>query len=345
MTMTPRERVLSALKKESTDRPPVAMFTACATAGMMRAADTYFPEAHSDAGKMARLGSSQAVNFGLESVRAGFCLTPEAEALGCEVNIGTDKSGPMVKEHPFNFNPMKKEYDEPELLDIDKFLQSGRVKVTQDAMSIMKKEHGEDYVVIAGSTGPFTLTGHLVNTENLIFSVFMDPDVAKKWISAVNPYCKAYGQALLDAGADVLQMSEPSSSTDILSPNDFPIYSGAYMKDSLGALNGDNRILHICGDTTEIIPAMFESGASGISIEEKVEPHEAIKIVNGKGPVVGNVGCAFPLFSGTPEDVIKSTKACVEAGFDVVAAGCGVPVGVPDASIKAMVDTVKSYGK
>ncbi len=343
MTITPRERVLSALRQEATDRPPVAMFTACATAGMMKAADTYFPEAHSDAKKMAKLGSSQAVNFGSESVRAGFCLTPEAEALGCEVNLGTKNSGPMVKNHPFKFDPMNKEYDEPDLMDIDEFLQSGRVKITQDAMSIMKKDYGEDYVVIAGSTGPFTLAGHLVNTENLIFSVFMDPDAAKKWISAVNPYCKAYGQALLDAGADVLQMSEPSSSTDILSPDDFPTYSGNYMKDSLGALTGGSRILHICGDTTDIIPAMFESGITGISIEEKVDPYEAVKIVNGRGPIIGNVGCAFPLFSGKPEDVVKSTKVCIDAGFDVVAAGCGVPVGVPDTNIKAMIDTVKSY--
>ena len=74
MTMSCRDRVLSALKQEDLDRPPVAVFTTCDTIDMMKACGASWPEAHSDPEKMATLACAQADYFGLESVRAGFCL-------------------------------------------------------------------------------------------------------------------------------------------------------------------------------------------------------------------------------------------------------------------------------
>lgn len=341
MAMSCRERVIAALHQESLDRPPVAVFTTCDTIGMMEKCGASWPEAHSDPQKMATLACAQADYFGLESVRAGFCLTEEAEALGCPIDMGTSRSSPMLKGHPFTYNPMKKIYDEPDSLpDIDEFLKTGRVKTAIDAMAIMKKTHGEDYVIVGGNTGPFTLTGHLLNTENLVYSVWTEPERAQKWVGAIAPYCKAFGQAMLDNGADLIQMSEPSASTDILAPTDFPVQSGQFVKDCLGSLPG-YTILHICGDSAPIIPYMLDTGADGISVEEKVPSEKAVEIANHRGCLVGNVGCAFPLFKGTPADVEKAAKHSAEAGFNVISAGCGVPIGTPDDNIRALVRAIK----
>ena len=329
------------MKQEDLDRPPVAVFTTCDTIDMMEACGAKWPEAHSDPENMAKLGCAQADYFGLESVRAGFCLTEEAEALGCPINMGTQKSSPMLKGHPFTYNPMKKIYDEPDNLpDIDEFLNTGRVKTAIDAMAIMHRTHGENYVVIGGNTGPFTLTGHLLNTENLVYSVWTEPERAQKWVGAIAPYCKAFGQALLDNGADVVQMSEPSASTDILAPTDFPIQSGQFVKDCLGGLKGMS-ILHICGDSAPIIPYMLDTNVDGISVEEKVPSEKAVEIANHRGCLVGNVGCAFPLFKGTPEDVAAAARRSRDAGFNIISAGCGVPIGTPADNIRALVKAIK----
>ena len=44
MTMTPKERVLAAMKQESLDRPPVAIFTQSATLGQMEKTGAAWPE-------------------------------------------------------------------------------------------------------------------------------------------------------------------------------------------------------------------------------------------------------------------------------------------------------------
>ncbi len=344
MAMSCRDRVLGALHREAMDRPAAAIFTTCDTIGMMKVSGASWPEAHSDPQKMATLGCAQADYFGLEAVRAGFCLTQEAEALGCPINMGTATGSPMLKGHPFNYNPQKKTYQQPDeanLPSIEEFLNTGRVKVTQEAMGIMKKTHGENYCVIGGNTGPFTLSGHLLNTENLVYSVFTDPDEAIRWVGAIEPYVKAYGEALFAAGADVVQMSEPSASTDILAPEDFTKHSGQFVKRALGDLDG-LKILHICGDSEKIIPYMFDTCVTGISVEEKVDPFTAIKVANGRGAMIGNVGCSFPLFKGKPEDVAAAAKKSAEAGFNSISAGCGVPIGTPDDNIRALVNTVKA---
>ena len=340
MTMSCRDRVLSALKQEDLDRPPVAVFTTCDTIDMMKACGASWPEAHSDPQKMATLGCAQADYFGLESVRAGFCLTEEAEAFGCPIDMGTATSSPMLKGCRYTYNPMKRIYDEPDdLPDIDEFLNTGRVRTAIEAMSIMKRTYGEDYCVVGGNTGPFTLTGHLLNTENLVYSVWTEPERAQKWVGAIAPYCRAFGQALLDAGADIVQMSEPSASTDILAPTDFPVQSGQFVSRCLGSLKG-YTILHICGDSAPIIPFMFDTGVTGISVEEKVPSEKAVEIANHRGCLVGNVGCAFPLFKGTPKDVAASAARSRDAGFDVISAGCGVPIGTPDDNILALVKEI-----
>ena len=341
MTMTPRERVLAAMKQEKLDRPPVAVFTQSATIGQMKYTGFSWPEAHSNAKMMCELGAAQANYFGFEAVRSSFCLTAEAERLGCVVDPGKEDRTPMLKKHPFHFDPMSGEYDEPNVMDPEEFLKGGRPAVIIEATKLMKEKYGDKYAVIAGNTGPFTLAGHLVSTENLVFGIMMDPDQVKKWVDAVNPIIKTYCQALSDAGADIIQMSEPSSSTDLLSPDMFTEYSGDYVKNSLACVDGADTVLHICGDTSEIIPLMADTGVTGISIEEKVDSAEAVKIANGRVALVGNVGVVHPLLQGTPEDCAAAGKRIAAAGFNIVSPGCGLSALISDDNLRALVKSVK----
>ena len=343
MTMTPRERVLAAMRKEKLDRPPVAVFTQSATIGQMKAVGYSWPAAHSDPKMMAELGAAQATVFGFEAVRSSFCLTAEAERLGCVVDPGKENSTPMLKKHPFtaDFDPMNQSYKDPNLMDPEEFIKGGRPATVIEATRIMAEKYGKEYAVVAGNTGPFTLAGHLVSTENLVFGIMIDPEKVKEWVSAVNPIVKTYTQALSDAGADIIQMSEPSSSTDLLSPDMFMEYSGDYVKNSLACVKDAYSVLHICGDTSMILPLMADTGVTGVSIEEKVDSAEGVRINNGRVALVGNIGVVNPLLQGTPEDCAAAAKRIAAAGFNVVSPGCGLSALINDENLKAVVKAIK----
>jgi [methyl-Co(III) methanol-specific corrinoid protein]:coenzyme M methyltransferase len=329
------------MRQEKVDRTPVAVFTQSATIGQMEALGVFWPEAHSNPKAMAKLGAGQADVLGFEAVRAPFCLTAEAEGLGCVVDPGKQDRTPMLKKHPFKFDPMDGIFDEPNIMDVKKFLSGGRPKAVLEGVKLLKEQKGKDYVVIAGNTGPFTLAGHLVSTENLVFGIMMAPEEVMKWLKAVTPICKGYTQALADAGADVVQMSEPSSSTDLLSPEMFDEYSGCFVEDSLASVKNAFSVLHICGNTTPILNNMIATKVSGLSIEEKVDPVEGVKIINKRAFVVGNVGVVNPLLQGTPEDCMKHGQIVKKAGFDVVSPGCGLSALIKNENLLALVKGVK----
>jgi [methyl-Co(III) methanol-specific corrinoid protein]:coenzyme M methyltransferase len=48
---------------------------------------------------------------------------------------------------------------------------------------------------------------------------------------------------------------------------------------------------------------------------------------------------------GTPADVAAETRACIEAGTDVVAPGCGFALETPFENMKAMVEMTRTHGK
>jgi [methyl-Co(III) methanol-specific corrinoid protein]:coenzyme M methyltransferase len=333
--MTPRDRVLDALHGKQHDRPPVAVFTQSATMGQMDVLGVSWPDAHYNVDQMVKLGAGQAKVFGFEAVRAPFCLTVEADSLGLTVDKGRKDRTPMLKGHPYAIE------DEPALMPVDQFLKSGRAAICQEAIAKMKALYGAEYPIIAGNTGPFTLAGHLVSTENLVLYIMIEPELVHKWTAAANVICKGYSQALADAGADVVQMSEPSASTDLLSPDMFNEYAGAYLSDSLAPVKGAVGVLHICGNTTDILDNMIKTGCKALSIEEKVVPEEGVKIVNKRAALIGNVGVVNPLLQGTPADVIAHGKRCAAAGFDVVSPGCGLSALIKDENLAALVKAVK----
>ena len=343
MAMSPRERVLAALKKESLDRPPVAVFTQSATVAQMDAVGAAWPEAHKNADLMAKLAAAQADYNGSEGVRAGFCLTAEAEALGATVAVDKKDAAPMIKGHNLHFDCMGGEYsDLSTLIAPEDFIKTGRPAVVIESVKKLVKSHGENYPVVAGNTGVITLAGQLVSAENVIFGILMAPDKVHEWLEFFTPYVRTYTEALWEAGADAVQCSEPTGSTDMLAPDMFNDFVGQYINRALAPKADKYSILHICGNTEPILEMMVGTGVTGISIEEKVDPKVACSRVGGKTVLVGNVGSVMPLFQGTPEQVKEGALASANAGFNIISSGCGIAPGTPNENFNAMVQAIKS---
>jgi len=330
--MTPKERVMAALEQKKLDRPPVICATQSITVDVMDAAKVYWPDAHTDPKLMAELSCAIPKVTGFESVRLPYCLTVEAEIMGCKVDLGKQDRTPMLKQHAF-------EAESP--IEVPKNVIVGRAKTVVDAIKLCKQKVGNEYPIVVGTTGPLTIAGHLVGTENLLLWMITDPEPVKKFIAASAHLEREYIKACVSAGADVVVMSDPSASTDMLSGEMFDEFAKPAIKESFSDMGKAKSVLHICGDTTILLDHMIATGAHGLSIEEKVSPEEAVKLVNGRAALVGNVGVVRPLLQGTPEECKAAAARCVKAGFNLVAPGCGLAARVPLANIKGLVAGVK----
>ncbi|MBM4237817.1 MAG: MtaA/CmuA family methyltransferase, partial [Euryarchaeota archaeon] len=297
------------------------------------AVGVHWPDAHTDPEKMATLAMAASKVFGFESARLPFCLTVEAEIMGCVVDLGKVDRTPMVKKHPFEATS---EVDVPK-----DFSKLGRAKTVVEATKILKKKAGNELPAVVGTTGPFTIAGHLVGTENLLLWIITDPDAVHKFLKIAAEVEHNYLRAIAAAGADVVVMSDPSASTDMLSGEMFDEFAAPYIKKAFEGIDTTKNVLHICGDTTILLDHMIATGVHGLSIEEKVVPEKAVEIVDNRAALVGNVGVVKPLLQGTPADVAADAKRVAKAGFHLVAPGCGLAARVPKDNIQALVNAVK----
>jgi len=332
--MTPRDRVLAAIARKKLDRPPAVCFTQIATVDVMDAVGVSWPDAHLDPHKMAELGAAPSKVWGVECVRLPFCLTVEAEVLGCRVDLGKQDRTPMVKSHAVDENSI------PEELPVGA-LYKGRIPAVVEAVKIAKQKYGKDMPIIAGTTGPFTIAGHMVGTENLLLWIVTNPEAVVKAVKVATKLEAGYIDMLSKAGADVIVMSDPSASTDMLSGEMFDEFAKPFIKESFAKAGSAKTCLHICGDTTILLDHMIGTGVDALSIEEKVVPEKAVEIVNNRAALVGNIGVVKPLLQGTPDDVRLETTRVKNAGFNLVAPGCGLAARVPLVNLQALVKAVK----
>ncbi|MGB9201273.1 methylcobamide:CoM methyltransferase MtaA [Methanobacterium sp.] len=350
--MNIKNNVLKVLSGEESDITPVLSVTQIAIVEAMEKTDVYWPEAHINADMMAILGSSLHELAGLECARIPFCLTVEAEAMGCTVDLGNIERTPQITETPFR---TASDIEVP-----TDFLNKGRIPVVLEAIKRLKEDYGDTLPIIVGITGPFTLTGHLLGVENMLRDMKMRPGDIENAIDNSLDACMDYAEAISQAEPDIICVAEPTAAPELIDPLQFKTIVKPRLEDLANVIR-TKKILHICGSSQPIIHDMASIGYDAISVEENVDIAKAkqdlekggkVLRVGGKvmsmggetsSKIVGNISSTQTLFRGSTEDVKEEVKKALSAGVDILAPSCGLAPRSPIANIKAMVEARNEF--
>jgi len=332
----PKTRLTNALTGQPVDMAPAVSVTQTAIVELMEMTGAAWPEAHTNAEKMATLAVASHEHGGLEAVRYPFCLTVLAEAMGCEVNMGTNNRQPSVTDHPYKLGI-------DGLHAPDNLAETGRVPIVLETTKIVKEMVGEDIPIIAGMEGPVTLASDLASVKKFMKWSIKKPDDFEAILDFATDACIEYANLLLDSGVDMICVADPVASPDLMNPSTFD----STLKPRLAryAENVDCvKILHVCGNVEPILDMMADCKFEGLSIEEKVPDVKAAKeLVSGRATLVGNVSSPFTILAGTPDDVKAAVKDALDGGIDVLAPGCGIAPNSPLANVKALVEGRDEY--
>ena len=330
------ENLNAALSGEEVEKTPAVSVTAAAVVEAMPEAGVSWPSAHQNAEEMAKLGISLHEQAGLECARVPFDLTAEAEAFGCAVDLGDMEATPTLKSN------YPGEVDDIEVPD--DFANQGRLPVILESIEILKNEHPE-VPVIVGMAGPFTLAGHLLGVEDLVKMLKTDSFTVEDVMDITLEAQIELVEAFNDVGPDVICVADPTSSPELLDPNDFTEFAQPSLED-LAAEMEPKSIIHICGNTAPILEGMLDSGYSGASVEEAVDMAEAQQLRADEGfetVMVGNISTSQTLFSKPVEEVYAEVTAALEKGVNVLAPSCGIAPKSPVQNIKAFVEARDAF--
>ncbi|MDQ1274661.1 MAG: [methyl-Co(III) methanol/glycine betaine-specific corrinoid protein]:coenzyme methyltransferase [Euryarchaeota archaeon] len=334
--MTLKERLLNALEGKQVDKVPVCSVTQTGIVELMDEVGAPWPEAHSDSEKMAKLAIANYELSGLEAVRVPYCLTVLAEAMGCEVNMGTKNRQPSVTAHPY-----PKDLEGMEMPE--NLLDKGRIQAVLGSIKIIREKVGPDVPIIGGMEGPVTLASDLASVKSFMKWSLKKPEMLEQVLDFATEATISYANSMVLAGADVIAIADPVASPDLMSPDSFKNMLQSRLQRFSSNVNSVT-VLHVCGNVNPILDYMANCGFEGLSVEEKIgSVKKAKEILGDRVRLVGNISSPFVLLPGPIDKIKEEAKKAISEGVDVLAPGCGIAPMTPVSHIKAMVEARNEY--
>ncbi len=335
--LSPMERLFRVIKGEKVDRPP------CICPGgmmnmivedVMDVTGVKWPEAHSNAEMMARLTMGVYENGGFENFGVPFCMTVEAESMGATVGLGTKVNEPRVVKYPIN---SVTEWRNLKDLNIYK----GRTKTVLDAIEILKSKN-LDVPIIANLVGPVSTASSLMEPTIYYKELRKKPKEAHEFMEFVTDNLIYFAKAQVEAGADIIAISDPSGTGEILGPELFLNFAIPYLNKIVKAVKEDlpgGVIIHICGKLKSIYGELKLLESDVISFDSITSVSEVVKNVENKA-IMGNVS-TLAMEKGTFESVRKLAIGCINNGVDILSPACGIGAKTKLRNIRTLVETAK----
>jgi uroporphyrinogen decarboxylase len=237
--------------------------------------------------------------------------------------------------------------------DIDALITGGveeSLHYVMKALTLTKQQLNGRVPLIGFAGAPFTILCYMIEGkgsktwEKAKKFCFTQPALAQALLQKITDITIAYLKAQVTAGADVVQVFDSWSGS--LSKQDFESYAQPYLVQIAQALKDDAPVILFPKGSWYALPALAQSGASGIGIDWCVDAGTARALTNNAITLQGNFDPARLL---APIPQIKQwVKEMIDAfGTQnyIANLGHGITPDVPVDHARAFVDAVKAYGE
>lgn len=282
--ISPKERLLRVLNKKQVDRPPVICpggMMNCATVDVMKSSSKVFPSVHTDSNLMADLAKEVQYSTGFENFGLPFCMTIEAEALGSTINFGNLECEPKIQKE--NFSSVSTVVCK----DIKELLKLGRIGTIIDASYHISRSN-PDIPLIGSLTGPISTSASIVDPMIFLKELRRDKVHAHKCIDYVTNFLIEYAKLLIDNGASIISIADPTATGEILGPKMFQEYAVHYINKLVDAIHtlGTKVIVHICGKLDAVKKYIPYIHADAISTDAMVN----LALLQKEFPTITSMG-------------------------------------------------------
>jgi MtaA/CmuA family methyltransferase len=333
--MKPKERFLKALSlTELPDRVPVA--PPFQGYWGLDAYGVTVPESISEPKKAIEALKRAQADCPFDALEVVWDWFAFLDVVGCTSQI-TDAGSPMVIK-----NPMSSIDEVADLKPVDTS-RDERVEATIVAGEALLAEWREDFFCYATVPLPYTLAGHLRDAAHLMSDMIKHPEQTHQLLDYCTDVILGHIKLYQDMGAEGFFICDPSASGNLLSPKHFEAFVAPYTGRVIDAVHamGLPTILHICGNTTKILPMVAELGPGALSFDHAVDPAVAKEAIGNSVCLLGNLDPADTLLADVDTVVAAGTR-CVETcrggGGYVLGAGCDLSVETPIENVRAMID-------
>ena len=301
--------------------------TSIACRDLMERTGAFFPDAHLNAKKMSALALAGHTLLGFDVVMPLFSVCHEAAAMGCDVNWG----GPDAM--PESGKPIFRDPDDIRIPPA--LLKRPACAVPLRAISLLKKRLGDDAAVCGKVFGSWTQAYHYFGVERFLMGAIDAPDRTRQIIDRLLPVTLQFAAAQIEAGADCILLADHAT-RDLCGPRmyeEFLLPLHRRLAEEIRA----PVILHICGNTSDRIGMIAETGLAGFHWDTKTGDAVAVRRLAGSRLALMGGISNYKLLRSTPEELAAAREAAAAAGIDVIGPECAIPLATPLANLLAIV--------
>mgnify|MGYP000161425139 CR=1 FL=1 len=260
-----------------------------------------------------------------------FCFSDiaiQAEAMGARVNIPRDAM-PSILETAKSIhepNPSKCE----------------RMRVNSEVVRALKSCFREKSIS-AVIYGPFTVAGQLIGEQAALKKVVNNPEEVSGVLSRTFRVALAYADYMLNSGADVLWVSDPLAA--LLPPDCFEEFAGKYLARLFSSFSSVPSVIHICGDTSELLPQIVQTGPDAISFDQCMDLLLVEDGVPDEVFIMGNIDPSEVMEQSDLETVEEevSDQAHIMGAVQnyIMSTGCALPPSTPIENVQAFISAAR----
>jgi len=262
----------------------------------------------------------------------------EAADYGLKVEFPEDGL-PLAKE------PLIQEIGDVKYLDKLSPYSGRRMSDRLEAIRAFRERAGGEIPIMGWVEGALAEAADLRGVSNLLTDLYDRPEWLTDLLEQVTETAIGFAKAQIEAGADMIGLGDAVASQ--ISPKMYRKFALPYEQRIFKAvcdIGGVTR-LHICGNTSQILPDMVETQADIIDIDWMVDIQNAVQVFGDQAALCGNFDPVSVMLQGTPDQVRQAVRDCLQLGglryFNM--AGCEIPDATPYANLLAQAEVLGEW--
>ena len=337
-SLTPLERVLTALSQKEPDRVPLfLLLTMHGAKETGLSIQEYFSETKNVVEGQLRLRKK----YQSDCYYNFYYASLETEAFGGETIF--------IEDGPPNAG-------EPVFKTLDDILQAEPPKVTESeclqkvllSHQMLSEAAVGEIPVIGVVMSPFSLPVMQLGFEKYFEIMFEHPDHFEHLMKVNQAFCVDWANAQLAAGATAICYFDPISSTTIITPEQYKNTGFKIAQATIGQIKGPTATHFASGRCLPIIEDIKNTGTAIIGVSEQESLSELKTAANQQLTLLGNLD-GIKMRRWTTDEAEKAVKDAIRAGAQgggfILSDNHGeIPFQVPEETLLSISHAVQKWG-
>ena len=274
-------------------------------------------------------------DFGMDQLSAISDPYRETQGFGAEIVFVRD--GVPRCPHP----PLAQTKDLSRLWQPDA-LKSERMRDRIDALREMARLSEGAHSIMGWVEGPAAEAANLRGVGTFLMDLMDDEAFCAELMDLCVQVGVEFARAQVEAGADTIGIGDaivsqlsPALYERLIQPRERRLVEAIHAA-------GARVRLHICGDTTHLLPGMAGLGADIIDLDHMVDMAAARRVLGGRVVLAGNIDPILVRRSREPQEIHEAMLRTYEAVGNpyMVTAGCEIPSGTPPENLRALCEPI-----